>query len=552
MLNRSFTAPPLVQATVQPVAVFWSAVCAALAVPMLLPSLLEYVTLGTDYGLERTGVVLAELAVVSVWLLGKREVVRPRLHPAIWTLLGIWLLASLVATIWAVHPVPAVLRSAEWVAHGLFAFVVWTELRRDPNGTKYIEQAVALGFAFFTALVVFEALKMEAPGKHNWMGQTPYLGNIRHFGIYALAGLAFAARPLLDAGASRVSKHGAVALMTLAWTVLWWSGGRASVGAAVVAGAVLFALAGPRRRSLALWFVVALGVGALLSEGLAVGRGGGGIAGGLGMDVNSAKGNGFTSGRTDVWMTALAAWQERPWLGVGPDGAAFLLSTYQQVQPHNLFVQVLVEWGIVGGIAFLGLLSWGLICAVRTAWAETDPAMRAARAVAVSYLLGATAHAMLDGLFYDARSLLFIAAASAVALVPTQGDPALRLMPTRARALVVGTVVTVALLFGLHLAVVRAVWTPETPQPDAARVQLLKAFPSPSHLRGTLWWAADWEATHPDEALDLVRWGGEHARLPWAFMRKEGDLLLGRGREAEALERYEAARQAEARAGRAD
>ena len=260
MLNRSVSVLPAnsAKSEVQPLAVFWALACATLAVPMLLPSLLEYITLGTDYGLERTGVVFAELAVVSVWLAGRRSVVSLRIPSTVWALLGIWLLASFVATVWAVHPVPAVLRSAEWIAHGLLAFVLWTELQRAPHQAKHIEQTVALGFVLFTVFVLVETLKMSDPRAHNWMGNMPFLGNIRHFGIYALAGLAFAARPVVDPEASRVSKHGAVALMTLSWTVLWWSGGRGSLGAAVVAGAVLFVLAGPQRRSLALWFVLAL------------------------------------------------------------------------------------------------------------------------------------------------------------------------------------------------------------------------------------------------------------------------------------------------------
>ena len=158
---------------------------------------------------------------------------------------------------------------------------------------------------------------------------------------------------------------------------------------------------------------------------------------------------------------------------------------------------------------------------------------------------------MLDGLFYDARSLLFIAVAAVVALVPTQKRPALRPMPSYARALAGGTVLTLALLFSVHLAAVRAVWTPGTPAPDAVRVKVLRAFPSPSHLRSTLWWAGDWRATHPDEALGLVQWGAAHSRLPWAFMRQEGDFLLEGGHQAEAMERYAAAHQAEVRAGQA-
>lgn len=75
-----------------------------------------------------------------------------------------------------------------------------------------------------------------------------------------------------------------------------------------------------------------------------------------------------SSGRIDLWEKALAVWLDNPVLGVG--GANFVNNPPMlfYAHPHNLILQWLAEWGIVGVLLTVGLciLSYKIICMRRT------------------------------------------------------------------------------------------------------------------------------------------------------------------------------------------
>lgn len=525
---------------------WWVGLAVAFATLPLWPSVVSSVLQVPRPETIRSSVIVSELLVVVGWLWRARRLVLPtRVHPAAAILFVGWAVAATAATVAAPHPVPAALRSAEWASHVLFGAVLWNQLHNNAQCVAALHRAVAIGFAIVTGLIVARALFMaDAASSHNWMHHVPFLGHARHFGIYAFTGLTFATHPLLDPTASRRSVRWAVGGMTLAWGVLFWTGGRASVGAALIVGCVLWGIARERRGRVAKGFGLAAAIGALLCLCFPVEHGGGGIFRILGFGP-TGDASAFTSGRTELWATALAVWRARPWLGIGPDASVFLLSTFGHVQPHNLVVQALVEWGIVGCATFLAL--WGRLLYI--AWIgvrrERDHAVRAGRAVSAAYLFGATAHAMLDGLFYDPRTLFLLTVAATVALRPVGGEVRVRTLRFRERTAVATGVLILIAACGLHLAAVRAVSAPGIPPPHSVRVELLKTFPSPMYLRETARWADAWADEHPEEALEMMHWGALHARYPWFYLRQEGDFLRQRGLRTAALERYERARRLE-------
>ena len=76
----------------------------------------------------------------------------------------------------------------------------------------------------------------------------------------------------------------------------------------------------------------------------------------------AGRGDSSNNFRINVWMSALAMVQDRPWLGIGPGNAAFnsVYPLYQQprfnaLSAYSVPLEVLVETGIPGLIATLGL-----------------------------------------------------------------------------------------------------------------------------------------------------------------------------------------------------
>src|SRR5690606_1950719 len=371
------------------------AIVAVLAGVVLIPPLAAPSLVNFGRSVVRVELMLAEIVVVLGWCLTQREVFLPRrVNRTAGALVGAWTLASLAATVLAVHVAPAVLRTTEWAVHGLFGLVLWSEMQRDRRVLEAVVRAIPVGFALFVVAVGLEALQMPDPVRHNWMADVPYLGHIRRFGIYALACVAFSARALLDPDSSTRSRRWAWAGLTLGWAVLIWSGGRGAVGAGLRVGGCLWALAGGRRTSFALAFVATVVAGTLVSLCFPVENGGGGLWRLLNIGTAGSASE-FTSGRTELWLTSLAAWRQRPWLGLGPDASGFVLNPFGHEQPHNVVLQALVDWGLIGAAAFLILLLGLMLTAVRRTVAERDGALSSSRAVAAAYLVGATALALL-------------------------------------------------------------------------------------------------------------------------------------------------------------
>jgi len=64
--------------------------------------------------------------------------------------------------------------------------------------------------------------------------------------------------------------------------------------------------------------------------------------------------------RTELWADAFAMLRENPWLIIAGDGTKLLASEYSRVgypNPHNMFIYLLIEYGVLGAFSFFAFLS---------------------------------------------------------------------------------------------------------------------------------------------------------------------------------------------------
>ena len=81
----------------------------------------------------------------------------------------------------------------------------------------------------------------------------------------------------------------------------------------------------------------------------------------------AGRGDSSNNFRINVWIAAIQMVQDRPWLGIGPGNAAFnsIYPLYQQpkfnaLSAYSVPLEILVETGIPGLLACLGLLATSL------------------------------------------------------------------------------------------------------------------------------------------------------------------------------------------------
>jgi O-antigen ligase len=142
--------------------------------------------------------------------------------------------------------------------------------------------------------------------------------------------------------------------------------------ALAVVGVVTPFLAGPvRLRAVAVMLtIVAIGIGyySLVAPPAAI------------QHVTSFSAGGGT-GRTDLWRVAIEMWRDHPFAGIGTGNFTIVEPRYavrtinlQRVDlvvdnpkvAHNTYLHVLTELGIVGFVAFMGMISGSLVVAWRS------------------------------------------------------------------------------------------------------------------------------------------------------------------------------------------
>ncbi len=398
-----------------------------LSVPLTFVYLAQALVFIRGYQDLRVFVCLLELLFVGAVLFhpGRgRDAAGVPAAAAGWLFLA-WLAAASISVALSAQPIQALIRQAEWVCHALFAFTLWRHLRRHPRHVKWILVMIPLGFFLVGLVLVAFWFSLQEPARHNWWNGTPFFPHVRYLGYYALAALPFCAAPLLNLGARAAWRDHlpALAAMTFCWTFLFWTGGRAAAGSAVVGLAlVVWFAAGRQRIRVAGAAALAALAGGWLSTLFQVSDPRMGFFASIERTTTAASINTLSTGRLGIWTETLHAVREHLWFGLGPEGYRYLDPKPFGVHPHNVLLQFLVEWGLIGAALMLALLALVFHRSFVLLRRETVPRQKTARVAAFALLVAFTVHSLVDGLYYHAVPLMLLFASVAVALLPTKPD----------------------------------------------------------------------------------------------------------------------------------
>lgn len=328
-------------------------------------------------------VVAVELTVVIVAF---REGMRISLNRITACLAGLLILAWITA-IFAPRPDLAIARTALWTLHALFGFAVARKFDADD-----LTNGLMAGFvAFVLVLSIYVA---TAPLDISWIYQLPGLGNIRRFGFYAAAIFG------LCLGRLVTPKWPVMATLTLAFAMAFWSGSRGAIISALVSLAASIFLF-PALRPVRVW-------GTFLGCGLA----GAAIAALIGSPAKlqgaSRLSDAGDNGRMDVWRTAIDLIGNRPWFGYGEGQMRDLSQMIYVMHPHNIALQLLLAWGVIG-LALAGIL--GFWVARRMIAGANEKALPHCCAAIIL-----ATYSLIDGALYNVHPVAIFAACVGVAL----------------------------------------------------------------------------------------------------------------------------------------
>ena len=311
---------------------------------------------------------------------------------------GLWLVAAVCST-FVLEPVDGSGSGLFMmsVGHLLFAALCAAAIRTRWNSIRsYLLPSLAAGIAGYTILaVIFSFYAARIPG-FDWISFGFGAGNVRHLGYYAvvLTGLSLG----MLSGMRGKWDVPAIGLLFLGTFLLFWSGGRGpilcllgqiTVAAAcsdsslrlrIVSTAALVSLASV---VMAHWLAPdpTWGPGGLLTETIET------------KDLND-----FSSSRLAIWVETLKAVADQPLMGYGPGQFKSIITSSGGVlaQPHNIALQLLFHWGLVGSLCLVLVMIGALHNTSIHALRDSPPELSAALV-----LVGLGALSLVDGaLFY--------------------------------------------------------------------------------------------------------------------------------------------------------
>jgi O-antigen ligase len=340
------------------------------------------------------------------------------LSTSVLLLLGLLVLAAFFS---AIHSAPRPVGAFIWtylsLIHLMFGLSVAHLLSKSsPSELSLVWPAIVLGSVVYV-LMLLAFVNQPHPSDFDWQ----YLGlaasNVRQLGYYAGIGSLAALACAAQSKGWKCVAFGVAASLNIA--VLLWSGSRGALAA--VAASILFGIffVGFRTgRAFGVTVIAGL-IGAILSRMQPSPD----PVFGLGRIVARSypqSGTDFSSGRLEMWTGAWDAFLERPFFGYGEGQFGFVVpqATGIYLHPHNIVLQLLIQWGAVGTLIvaiLLVMLVKQYSDTVRLNSALARPAaMVAAFLIALSFCDGALFHTYPLMVFSLSISMIVITRSSGI------------------------------------------------------------------------------------------------------------------------------------------
>ena len=244
----------------------------------------------------------------------------------------------------APKPGVAMTFTAFWGIHIFFGLSILHLTRRFLTPVDLV-RAYAIGFALFCGMFVLLLAQVWDDPAFDWTLDLPAFSHVRIIGHYAAPAAALAAGLM---ALSRTPWRWALAFAVagLASALALWTGSRGAmvgIAAALIVG-LLFA---PPMRRVRAWggLVAAVALVWLAVSSLPAPSRNMGSARIVAATVQPEK---RTTGRIELWVDVAKAVAKRPVFGHGEGQMFYVAWFYDAMHPHNIVLQILLAWGVVG------------------------------------------------------------------------------------------------------------------------------------------------------------------------------------------------------------
>jgi len=342
-------------------------------------------------------------------------------------LLFLWLLSVTYSFLsWPLAPLQ---KSAEYyvqqryfqtITHVIFFIFIWDLFNRYRPPLKWLVYTIAASSLFVVGYFLKDWMSGAYPVGDIWPSHPPLNSNKNHTGYQLEAAIAFFLSMVIFNVAINLKSTIKILVWVILWAFLFWLGGR---GAALsLIGAMFFVWAALYFKKLnskqfAFLIIFVLAIAIVISEWLSVFPWSG-ILYRMSLVVQADSIREASYDRIDIWEATWESVKNNIFFGLGPQGYRLMTYHDQGVQPHNVFMQFLVEWGVVGTGLFLYLLTRTFIKGFKLHVLNGRETYNIFVISAGAVILSLSAHALIDGTYYHPQPSVYLAIAFAIWIVP--------------------------------------------------------------------------------------------------------------------------------------
>jgi O-antigen ligase len=324
------------------------------------------------------------------------------------------LIAIVTATTATADPVSANIRTAAWFCHLLFGLTLYVLVgrTRDLTQLEAIWPRICGGLILFGAGLVLFVASIPDQKLFDWIEFYYGVVNVRQLGFYSGSGFAIAIGIAFSSTDPRKSSLFAFAAALLIG-ISFWAGIRSALLGTICALGLAF-ISLPNVRS---WRNLMLTAAAVLG-GFAIAF----LHTPAHKDVSvrslfeRSRSTNFdvaSSGRLTMWRDTLEVAKQKPLFGFGESQYRLAVPAAKQLfnHPHNAFIQMIFQWGVVGALCFFFLFgrAWFSVWQASRTW----PALGVPAFLVVSCMFGM---AMIEGSLYHTWPVAMMAFAAAVSI----------------------------------------------------------------------------------------------------------------------------------------
>ncbi|MCL1048191.1 O-antigen ligase family protein [Shewanella abyssi] len=324
-------------------------------------------------------------------------------------------LINLTAVNSETHKVAMSLRFLFLSSHIFFTYVLLCFFINTSNRIANTFSVVPITVIIIIICILLVYVSFDSPQINFTITTIPFATNIRHLGYIATIGSIVASIKLLllsNRTKYKLNLHMGLWSLLLALNIafLFWLGGRASIVSYFFSLLTLTVILKFKHQLslktlLYLFFLICLGIA--LSTVFSIYPWNGILRVQESLQ-NVSDINDLSSNRLQMWQNSITYGLEKMWLGHGPDAYRFMPTKTAGVQPHNIFLQVFLEAGVLGLMVFLVILLSTLFRAISLIWISTDMNQDESIYMAFAILVSLTIYGTLSGAYYHAQPLYFL------------------------------------------------------------------------------------------------------------------------------------------------